>query len=228
MRIAILMTNTDESPFADQHPKDAEKFTTLLRIARPDWDYLVYDVKAGVFPAGLDAFDGALITGSPASVHDDRPWIAPLVTLIRDIAAAGKPLYGACFGHQIIATALGGAVGYNPDGWVLGTVDTSTSAGPPIPAYAAHKEQVTRLPRGAKVADTTPGCPVAGFTIGTTIATTQYHPEMTPDFIAALLDEIAGEVGPEVTAKAKATLHKAPDQTVWANRIATFFDAAQN
>ncbi len=120
MHLAILMTNTDESDFARAHPKDGEKFTSLVHLVRPDWTTEVFSVKDDVFPAGLEWFDGVMITGSPASVHDGAPWIARLTDLIRDIAACGKPIFGACFGHQAVAMALGGEVGPNPGGWVLG------------------------------------------------------------------------------------------------------------
>ena len=79
MRVAILMTNTDESAFAQAWPKDGDKFVALIAALRPAWEFSVFAVKDGVFPADLVAFDGFIITGSPASVHDDKPWIAMLL-----------------------------------------------------------------------------------------------------------------------------------------------------
>ena len=78
MHLAILMTNTDESAFAQAHPKDGEKFAALIHAVRPDWSCDVFAVKDGVFPDDLAAFDGVMVTGSPASVHDDEPWIGRL------------------------------------------------------------------------------------------------------------------------------------------------------
>ena len=108
-------------------------------------------MKDGVFPESLAPFDGAIITGSPASVHDDGAWIPRLEALVRDMARSGLPLFGACFGHQIIAKALGGAVEANPDGWVFGAIRTRLLADKQdVAAYAAHSEQVTRLPDGPR------------------------------------------------------------------------------
>ncbi|SEQ14086.1 type 1 glutamine amidotransferase [Thalassovita taeanensis] len=234
MRIAILMTNTDDSPFSDQHPKDGEKFTALLHLARPDWKTQVFSVKDGIFPDDLNGFDGAIITGSPASVHDSDPWVAQLMDLIRQMVADGLPLFGACFGHQAIALALGGKVEQNPGGWVFGRTESQIAARADwmagLPAtlglYAAHVEQVTQLPKGARILTTCAACPVGGFAIGHAVYTTQYHPEMTPDFIAALTDELADKLPPAVLTQARASLTAPADTVAFAESIARFFEQA--
>jgi len=219
------MTNTDETPFADRHPRDGEKFRTLLNEIRPDWTFEVFSVKDGVFPDDQSSFDGFVITGSPASVRDGAPWIDQLAQLIREITTKQVPVFGACFGHQAIAAALGGEVDYNPDGWVLGTVETTlTETNRPLRMYAAHKEQVTALPRGARVVATTRGCPIAGFAIGTQVLTTQYHPEMTDDFIAALLDEMSKDMPDHIIGPARASLADPADRNAAARQIVAFFE----
>ena len=133
------MTNTDESAFAQAWPRDGDKFVALIEALRPTWGFSIFAVKDGVFPADLVAFDGFIIMGGPAWVHDDAPWIAVLLAQIRQISALGIPMFGACFGHQAIAMASGGTVGPNPGGWVLGRVDT-TMNGTPMRLYAAQCE----------------------------------------------------------------------------------------
>lgn len=227
MRLAILMANTDESTFAQAHPDDGEKFTALIRVVRPNWTFDVFSVKDGVFPPTLN-YDGLLITGSPASVHDGMAWINRLEALIRQAVTNRVPMFGACFGHQIIAQALGGTVSRNPDGWVLGRVETIfVPDGRTVPIYAAHKEQVTILPENAKIIATTSGCEVAGFSIENHILTTQYHPEMSKEFIAALLEAFADEIGHDVTLTATQTLKSGTDMTALAEWIAAFFEQAQ-
>ncbi|MEO0485699.1 MAG: type 1 glutamine amidotransferase [Pseudomonadota bacterium] len=224
MRIAILMTNTDESAFAQRHPKDGEKFTALIRLARPGWSYPVYAVKDGEFPDTLE-FDGVIITGSPASPRAGEPWMDRLEALVRDLINAGVPMFGACFGHQIIAKALGARLGDNPGGWVKGVVAAEYD-GAVLPAYASHTEQVLTLPKGAETIASHPSCAIAGYRIGTQVETTQYHPEMTQDFFAALLDEYAHDLPPDVSAAARASLQVEPDRAEWAERIAGFFERA--
>ena len=58
MHLAVLMTNTDESDFAQRHPKDGEKFKALIQSVRPDWTVSSFHVKDGVFPDDILAFDG--------------------------------------------------------------------------------------------------------------------------------------------------------------------------
>lgn len=165
MHIAVLMTNTDESEFAQCHPKDGEKFAAMIRSVRPAWQVTSYAVKDGSFPAEDARFDGWLITGSPASVHDDAPWIDDLKALIRRLDGSRAPLFGACFGHQAIAEALGGHVGQNPGGWVFGLTETMME-GQPFRLYASHIQQVVRLPEGARVTGGNTDCPMGSFAVG--------------------------------------------------------------
>lgn len=226
MHIAVLMANTDESTFAQAHPGDGEKFRTLLQGCRPDWQVTVFSVKDGEFPPEGARFDGWLITGSPASVNDDAAWIARLLGLIRRLVAEEQPLFGACFGHQAIARALGGAVGPNPGGWVFGLVRTEME-GLRISLYAAHREQVLALPLGAVALGGNAECPVGSMAVGPRVLTTQYHPEMLPGFVAALVEAFAGKLPAEVVAKARASLRDGAAETERiAERIARFYEEA--
>jgi len=234
MQLAILMTNTDESTFAQAHPKDGEKFAALIHAVRPDWSCEVFAVKDGAFPEDLSSFDGVMITGSPASVHDGEPWIVRLLELIREIVATGIPLFGACFGHQAIALALGGTVETNPGGWVFGLIKSDivdpapwmAPLGPELAQYGAHIEQVTELPQGARVLIGSAPCPVGGFAIGEKVYTTQNHPEMRPGFIAALVEEYAGKLPADVIDAARASLASKADYESFAETIARFFEQA--
>jgi GMP synthase-like glutamine amidotransferase len=217
MHIGILVTNTDRSAFAARHESDGEKFARLIAHARPDWTTTAFDCVAGEFPdAEPDAY---VIGGSPASVHDDVPWIPQLLDLIR---VTDRPILGACFGHQAVALALGGVVGRNPGSrFVLGCVDTMLD-GTPLRIAAAHQEQVTTLPPGARVLGSGPDCPIAAFAIGARILTTQYHPEMTPDFIAALTDQLGGDDA------ARASLATPSDPAQHARWVCAFLDNAHH
>ena len=234
MHIAILMTNTDETDFAQRHPKDGEKFTDLIHLVRPGWMLSVFSVKDEEFPETIDAFDGFIVTGSPASVHDDAEWIERLLDLIREVVAADKPLFGACFGHQAIAVALGGAVENNPGGWEFGTCQRDVVAHKPwtkglgerLYLYGSHKEQVTKLPKSAEVLVSSPEVPVAGFSIGEQVYTTQNHPEMSHEFIEALIDELADTLDEEVIDKARTSLAQAAETERYAETIARFFEHA--
>lgn len=233
MHIAVLVTNTDESDFAARHPRDVEKFRRLIAGVRPGWRVSTFDLPKGDFPEGLQGFDGVLIGGSPASVLDDEPWVHRLMAVIRAAFAAGVPMVGACFGHQAIAQALGGRVGANPGPFVLGASETEIVAPAPwmegagrIRLAAAHGEQVLNLPEGAEVIGRSEGCAVAAYRIGARVFATQHHPEMTPEFAAALVEEFAPHFPPEVGEAGRLALQGGIEGPRFGEWIARFFEQA--
>ncbi|MDP5218598.1 type 1 glutamine amidotransferase [Ruegeria sp. 2205SS24-7] len=236
MHLAILMTNTDESDFAQQHPKDGEKFTDLIQLSRPDWTTEVFSVKDGVFPDDLSRFDGVIITGSPASVRNDAGWTRRLLDLIRTLHGQEMPIFGACFGHQAIALALGGALDDNPEGWVHGLTPNEIIARESwmgclpdrIHLCASHKEQVSALPEGARNLMVSTQCMTSGFAIGRHIYTTQHHPEMSAGFIAALTEDMAPILGAELAERARSSLTHMANQRDYALSIAEFFEQARS
>ena len=211
MKIAILLTDIDVSDFANQFPDDAQKVVDLMHPLRPDWTFHRFAVRDGEFPPKSAEFDGLVITGSPASVHDDRPWIAPLLALIRTAEARRQPMVGICFGHQAIALALGGKVARNPLGWGLGTVTTTFQTHKSwmqpshrqIRFWRWHNEIVTHLPTGAEVLATDPLTDISAFCIGNHVLAIQHHPEITTDYMDGMLGMLQGEVSADVLAEAR-------------------------
>lgn len=232
MRLALLVTNTDDSAFALARPLDDAKFAALMAEVRPQWRLSPFWASRGTFPADLSGFDGVMIGGSPASVTEAAPWMQWLEALIRDMVAARRPLFGACFGHQIIARALGVPVIRNPGGWAHGLIEMHRTGrapwsgpAPTLRLYGSHVEQVARLPDGATGLYESPGCPVAGFAIGGHVFTVQHHPEMTREFISDLVEEYASLVGEAVTRQARASIERVPaDRRAFAEEIAAFFE----
>lgn len=234
MRLAILVTNTDLSEFAHRHPFDGEKFTTMIQSVRPDWTCDVYLAHQNQFPDDITAYDGVMITGSPSSVHDADAWVGRLLEKIRSAASAKTPIYGACYGHQAVALALGGTIGPNPHGWTFGLEACEIVAPQPWMEplghthhqFAAHIEQVVSLPPEAHIITRAKGVPCAGFVIGRHIYTSQNHPEMERGFFTALLDEYRDKLGAEVADKADASLRAEDDNALYTETIARFFEQA--
>ena len=234
MRLAILITNTDFSNFAKRHPHDGEKFAAMIQSRRSNWRCDWFWACKGALPSDPDAFDGFIVTGSPASVTEDAPWMLALTAFLRDRLSDNTPIFGACFGHQLIARALGSAIVRNPDGWGHGRLDVRQVGDAPwlgaVPEtfslYGSHIEQVDVAPPGADVVLRGPGCPVAGFARGCTLFTVQHHPEMSPEFIAALVEEYADYVGDEVTRAARASLSQPADNVAFAEAVCRFFEGA--
>jgi GMP synthase-like glutamine amidotransferase len=234
MRIAILLTDTDDSDFARAYPDDAEKFRRLLQPLRPGWEFTTYPVKDGIFPASIDAFEGLLVTGSPASVHDARDWIMRLFDLIRQARARRTPMIGACFGQQAIATALGGKVAANPDGWGLGAVTTTFSSWrsymtprhETLRLYCAHNERVVALPEGGVALGRDPIAEISAFALDDGVFCTQHHPEMQPDYVAALIDRMADAIDAPTLSRARQSLAGGAQGAEFAVWMANFYDAA--
>ena len=108
MRLGILQAGENSKNMPEGTPAYPELFTSLFDRAGAGFDITFVQVRLGEFPQSVDDYDAYLVTGSAAGVYDELDWIAPLEDFIRSAYAAGKPLAGICFGHQVIANALGG------------------------------------------------------------------------------------------------------------------------
>lgn len=235
MHIAFLDANTDPTEFARQRPKDVAKFEAILAPHAPDWRFSDFTVHQGHFPDDIGTFDGVMISGSPSSVNDPDAWVERLMHRIRTAVDAGVPVFGACFGHQAVAKALGGTVGYNPNGWFLGRYETENHSPAPwmtdAPArmalHAAHKEQVQVAPKGARILAGTAETPRGHLAIGNKVFTTQYHPELDQQFMLDLYEVMAdGHATPEELDRARASMRPQIDSDLMARWIVAFFAQA--
>lgn len=149
--------------------------------------FVSHDVEGGILPDTPDACDGWLITGSKHAAYEDHPWIPPLEDFIRAVHAAGLPMVGICFGHQIMAQALGGRVEKFTGGWDVGQSRYSMD-GQDMTLNAWHQDQVTAPPDKAEVVGTSAFCRYAALQYGARMYSLQAHPEFGNRMIELLLD----------------------------------------
>jgi len=225
MHIGILQTGHMADAARAETGDYDEMFMTLL--GRHGLTFTTWDVEASRFPDGPEAAEGWLITGSRHGAYEDHPWIPPLETLIRDIVAAGRPLVGICFGHQIIATALGGRVEKFAGGWTVGPTEYRLEDGSTRVLNAWHQDQVLDLPEGAHTFATSDTCAHAGYTIGDTVLTWQPHPEYGTRELSALMTHRGGAVDPERLAAARDRLGGPTDRHSVGAEIAAFLKAGR-
>jgi GMP synthase-like glutamine amidotransferase len=185
--------------------------------------FTTWPVVDMVFPGDVHDADGWLLTGSRHGAYEDLPFIPPLEAFIRRAYDAGVPLVGICFGHQIIAKALGGRVEKFAGGWSVGPTDYDWRGGR-VRLNAWHQDQVVEKPPGAEVVASSPFCTHAALAYGTRAFTVQAHPEYGDDFIAGLMRTRGPGVVPEPLMAAARTRLGAPlDRERLAQEIAGFF-----
>ncbi|NNF24025.1 MAG: type 1 glutamine amidotransferase [Rhodobacteraceae bacterium] len=226
MKIGILQTGHLPDEMQEKLGDYSELFHRLL--ASEGLDLTTYNVVDMQFPQSVHDAEGWLVTGSRHGVYDDLPFIAPLEEFIRSCFSEEVPLVGICFGHQIIAQALGGQVEKFRDGWAVGR-QSYAFGGEALALNAWHQDQVIRAPQGAMQVATHPFCENAALLYGKRAFTVQAHPE----FDDAALDFLIRVRGPGVVpgdrlAEASRTLKDPVDNAKLARRIGTFFKEAQD
>jgi GMP synthase-like glutamine amidotransferase len=207
-----------------------DMFAALLSPVAPDAILVRYDAVAGVLPDAPDECDAWLATGSRYSAYDDRPWIDDLCAFVRDVHDDGVPFVGVCFGHQVLARALGGEVVKAPSGWGVGGHRLNLAAhepwmNPPVESCSLlfmHQDQVVRLPQEGIALAFTEHCEVAMFRVGRSMLGIQPHPEFDAPYVDALLVAREKHIGVEKTAVARASLATPPDNGLMAQWIARF------
>ena len=191
MKLAILETGRPPGDLAERF---GDYPSMLERMLGEDFDYRTFDVAAGELPDGAEAHDAYLITGSPAGVYEDHPWIPPLLQFIR--SAKGRRMVGICFGHQAMAEALGGKVEKSDKGWGVGLQRYSIRQVEPwmdpvgeIAVAVSHQDQVVVQPPNTQVVAASAFTPFAALTWTDRPAfSVQFHPEFSPDYAKALVE----------------------------------------
>ncbi|WP_226898214.1 type 1 glutamine amidotransferase [Mangrovicoccus algicola] len=185
-RIGILKCGHVAESIETAHGTYTEWFRDFL--GPQGFDMPVWAVVDGEFPDSVEACDGWLVTGSPLGAYEDHAFIPRLEAFLREIRAAGRPLVGICFGHQIIAQAFGGRVIRHPGGIKIGRQSYEVEGLGRLALNAWHGDQVVEVPEGAEIIATGEDVPVGAMRIGDRVLTLQTHPEMTNACLLGLVD----------------------------------------
>lgn len=204
-KVVILKTGTT-------YPALREAFgdfdTWFAARLAPELNVSVVDVTVDDLPGQPGDWDGIVITGSPAMVSDREPWSEHTGSWLADAVSAEIPLLGVCYGHQLLAHALGGEAGFHPRGRETGThqvelldsaLDDPLFKGLPrqFPAQLTHRQSVLRLPRNAVLLARNEFEPHQAFRLGPCAWGVQFHPEFSLDVMRAYLEVQAPDLKKE-------------------------------
>ncbi|MCB1972001.1 MAG: gamma-glutamyl-gamma-aminobutyrate hydrolase family protein [Geminicoccaceae bacterium] len=207
-RIGILQTGHTPVELADRFESYGVMVRDMVARSGKDFAYEIFPVIDGNFPQSPDSCDGWVITGSRFGAYDDIPWIRRLEGFIRDGFAQRVPMVGICFGHQIMAKALGGRVEKAAAGWGVGPHEYQLLEAPGwldkavIEINVMHQDQVLDAPADSRVIASSPFCPVAALAFGDNGLSFQGHPEFDNSYEHALIEGRRGSVVPGPVADA--------------------------
>ena len=230
LTLGILQTADVLSDLVDEHGEYPAMFERLLRSANTysglELTFITYGVNKGRYPKDIDEVDVYIMTGSKSSVYEQTPWVLELGEFVRTLHQRRKKLIGICFGHQMVAHALGGEAGPAAIGWSLGnklTQPTSAASGNLVAGKSfrliySHQDQVTVPAPGSEILASTDTCPIAATCLGQHVLTFQGHPEFAREYTSALYQYRRSAYPPETYAAAMASLDQSADQT-WVARL---------
>jgi len=207
MKITILETGRAPGKLVDAYPRYPDMFASLLSPWGQELAYESVGLLDGEVLPEASACEAILITGSPFGVYDSPPWMDPLRGFIREAHAARIPMVGVCFGHQVIADALGGEVAKSEKGWGIGRHTYQITqprewmgeARQEISLSASHQDQVLTPPAGAITLARSAHTNHAMLEYrDAPVITIQGHPEFSDQYASALWEARRGKALSEV------------------------------
>ncbi len=228
MKIGVLQAGLLPEEMAPRWGEYDSVFTRFLTQADPNLEFQGWRVVEGEFPDAPDVVDGWIISGSKHGVYEDHFWLPPLKDFIRACAGARVPMIGVCFGHQVMAEALGGKAVKSEKGWGLGPHEYVTKDLPgwmsdapgSIRIEAVHQDQVIALPPDATPVASSAFCENAALLYGDPdhpyAMSIQPHPEMSAEFVEELIATRRGVAFPEALSDAALARNSLPLNNDWA------------
>jgi GMP synthase-like glutamine amidotransferase len=228
-RITIIETGLVPQKHRELHGSFPDMFERMVRAEDPTASVDIVSIPNGDAlpdPRGLEAI---LITGAAAGVYDGLDWIAPLEDFVRTAYANKTPMVGICFGHQLIAQALGGTVRKSDKGWGIGRhvyqvlPDNGVIGGEEVAIACSHQDQVIEAPNDALTILSSDFTPHAGllYANGTTLSV-QPHPEFDVEFAEVCCELRDGKAPEDVVATARDSLAQPLDSGKLGGAITRF------
>lgn len=222
MKLNILLCDEFPGYLPEYIPSYVSMFTKLFDATGLDMEYSIFRTLEGELPdlTLLDKNAIYLIPGCNLSAYDDVEWIKALIEWTIEAFRQGAKLMGVCFGHQLIAYALGGNVERSPKGWGIGMRESKVEDSEALKVFSDgklrlfynHHDQVTQLPKGATLISTSAFCPIESYRIGKQVMCFQGHPEYICEYERHLLANFTDGEPEEICQRAIASLDGKPHQ----------------
>jgi len=230
-RITILETGLVSPKNRELHGSYPQMFEHMIGAADATVTFNTVSIPAGEPLPDVEGLEAILITGSAAGVYHPFDWIAPLEGFVRTAHDKKVPMVGVCFGHQLIAQALGGTVRKSEKGWGIGrhvydvTPHNGLIEGTRIAVACSHQDQVITPPPGARTILSSDFTPHAGllYAGGTTLSV-QPHPEFSVGYALACCEVVRnkGHAPDNVVTSAQTSLAEPLDSALLGGAITRF------
>ncbi|KAK5582921.1 hypothetical protein RB653_004510 [Dictyostelium firmibasis] len=260
LRIGLLKCDSFVPDIKNKFGDIDTQFKNLLNsnTKSMDIDLSVFEVANDQFPSKEECLDrqkfqGFIISGSKSSVNDDKDWIKKLKEYIRFFSENNVKTIGVCFGHQAIATALGGKVSLNPKGWTVSDYridyindsnfdkenplvfndivkqqqkqqQQSSSSSSHLNIICINKEIVTDIPKDFKIFAKNERSDNQAMYFKNQFYSFQGHPEYTPELIKATILSRRGIIPDDVIEDGVNRANNSNiDKSTFANGMIDFF-----
>lgn len=230
MIIGILLADELADEVIKRYGGHADMVQGLLQPVDEQLKFKAYQTTQCQLPDSIDDCDAYIIPGSKFSAYDNFEWIKQLSQFIVELHKQQKKLIGICFGHQLIAQALGGKTEAHAAGWGVGVMASNISKHenwmqPDKKSYSlviSHHDQVTVLPENAELIAENDFCPVSGFKLSNSIITFQGHPEFSNEYLEYIMQTRRELMGEHAYQEALSSMHNATDREIVAQWIVNF------
>lgn len=228
VRIGILLCDHVDESFREAAGGDYDEvFDRFFTGVDPTVQTVAYDAVNGRLPESSSECDAWLVTGSRHDAHADDEWILDLVEWIASAVRRGARVAGICFGHQLVARALGGRVD-RAETWAVGphrleVEKTSWFSGGTVHLEAMHRDVVVELPPGARPIGRGTTARHPAFMVGDNVLGVQDHPEFTDAYVGELITARRSRIGDGIADTANRARQECPnDGPVVAEWITNF------